>query len=250
MDYITSFFSSSKSNYEENGDKIKFNYINCIGTSVELIINKEDIVEKNNLLIREIYCRNNCYEGNYSNSKTISLYFYNAICCDISLKNDEVDDFLNKIKIGSVVSFKCLKEEYSKWHTRIIGKVNIVDSLITEYNGQSLIKSLPSETIIKIYQHQTNIRSHKNKISECRSNIVKYTNLINNDETELILSSVLSGILINENNINNESNEIEDYKKKLEESQNDLIKLTEELNILINDFKVLIESIKDDWTYF
>ena len=218
----------------KDNDKLLIRYSNILGRDTEVIIDKSAIIEKNNVVVKNIENRDDT---------TICLDFYNDDRCRMGVRDK--DEKFNNIKIGSVISFKCF---YDNWYNRIIGEIKISEGFIDEFNNKKLTKPISTEQIFKIYQLEEQVNSYKFKVYHCKDQINKYTDLAQGYDTAFILSELFidkDTILTPKQNCNNNN-----YTEKLNELQTELETLTTQLNISWKEFKILIESVKDDWTYF
>ena len=82
-------------NIKHVADKLMIQCIDCVGNNIEIIFNKEDIIKKNNLIIKSVY-----FSKNKNDTYYMALSFYNdSKHFYIGIENNKYDDLLNIISI-------------------------------------------------------------------------------------------------------------------------------------------------------
>ena len=163
------------------------------------IFDDSEVIEKTNLIIIDIYIRNNFKMLSlidvYSQE---SFYFRNESISDCHI------EILKLLKIGSIVNIKYTGEKYH----HILQSITINNNKIDNIGGKQLINPIDKETYFKLYQIQEEILLNQKCISKL------YLQSTSN-ELNLSISKLFQNNFHINNNINNLQEEITTLQNKI-----------------------------------
>ena len=252
MDYITGVWNNYLHNESYPTTDLKVSNINTSNKDISIysfsnklvIISNKDISNKNisnkdintnsnkNELNKDILNKDILKKIKFVVTRvfiTSQFFYFDLYGENISFSCKNFDE-LKLIKVGSIVSISYNSNRGTSNCYKLVGDLIIHTSTIDELNGKKLVKPLNINTISKIYQLKMDIENIQSKLS-CE------VNKIEKQKIDLIFSDIFID-KDNTNETNEDTNDINIEEYRLQ------------LNKLIEEFKILVETVKDDWQHF